>query len=134
MESFQLVMESSQFDKTIEDCLYQHITDGLFTQFFPESDNSVYCEEDVKFFVNYVNKETFLPQKLSLDDENHSFISLAKFKFHLNKILCRGWSTNEATAKPLNFYKLEVSKHLIFCNDEFILEFIPCTKLFCPAK
>lgn len=102
MESFQPVMESLQFDETIEDQLHQHITDGLFSQFFPESNNAVYSEEDVKYFVNYVNEE------LSSDDKSHGCAALSKLKFHLSKILCKGWSCNEATAKPLNFYKLEV--------------------------
>ena len=116
MDSFQLVIESSQFDETTEDRLYQHITDGLFSQFFPESSNSVYCKEDVNFFINYVNEEASLTRELSSDDEGHGCISLSKLKFHLSKILCRGWSSNEATAKPLNFYKLEVCMHLIFQN------------------
>jgi len=112
MESFQRVMESSQFNKSDEDRLYQHITDGLFKQFFPEAGNSVYSEEDVKFFVNSVNEEISHTQELSTDDKDHGCINLSKLKFHLSKILCRGWSTNEATAKPLNFYKLEVRVHL----------------------
>jgi len=109
MESFQLFMESSQFNETSENQLYQHITDGLFSQFFPEGGNSVYFEEDVKFFVNYVNKEASLTQEFSSDDKNRGCISLSKLKFHLNKILCKGWANNEApTAKPLNVFKLEV--------------------------
>lgn len=130
MESFQLLMESSQLDETTEDQLYQHITDGLLSQFFQESNNAVYSEEDVKYFINHVNKNIFLSRKLSSDEKDCNCISLSKLKFHLNKVLCKGWSDNEATAKPLNFYKLEVSMHAQYYNTKNILALLSYT--FCP--
>ena len=45
----------------------------------------------------------------NIKEKTHNCISLSKFKFHLDKILCRGWTTGGEFAKPLNLYKTEVS-------------------------
>ena len=93
--------------------LYQHIMEGLFIHFFPDTDDSkvVYSKEDIKFFLTFANEqhkwedhaETF-----HQDNKSDNLISLSKFKFHLDRILCKGWSKSGTSAKPLTFYKLEV--------------------------
>ena len=96
--------------------LYQHIMEGLFTHFFPDTGDS-YSKEDIEFFLAFTNeqdKQNAYNQAVQQDDQAKKFISLSKFKFHLDRILCKGWSKNRAAAKPLTFYKLEVNNNSVF--------------------
>jgi len=115
-----IALESPQFDQVKKQQLQLIVNDGLFTQFFPEIDDSSslsgsngfsYCKEDVEFFVKFANCK--MPPVENISPENikentHNCISLSKFKFHLDKILHRGWSTDKDFSKPLNLYKTEV--------------------------
>ena len=122
MKNFiDVALESPQYDLIRKQLLHLHITDGLFAQFFPEIDDSSsihesegfsYCKADVEFFVKFANDKMPPVEDISpenIKEKTHNCISLSKFKFHLDKILCRGWSTGEEFAKPLNLYKTEVS-------------------------
>ena len=112
-------MESPQFAKLISmPQLYQHIMEGLLTHFFPDTDDSgeVYNKQDVQFFLSFANeqyKQKAHDQTFHQDDKLQNFIILSKFKFHLDKILHKGWSKNGVVAKPLTFYKLEVNNNSI---------------------
>ena len=117
--SFHIMLQSPQFTKVVTmSQLYQHIMEGLFAHFFPDTGNSkaVYSKEDIKFFLTFANeqdKQKAYSQLLSQDDQSANSISLSKFKFHLDRILCKGWSKSEIVAKPLTFYKLEVKSIVI---------------------
>jgi len=113
-----IALESPQFDQVRKQQLQLVVNDGLFAQFFPEIDDSSslsgsdgfsYCKEDVEFFVKFANCKMPPVEKNNLKEKTHNCISLSKFKFHLDKILCRGWSTDKDFSKPLNLYKTEVS-------------------------
>ena len=109
--SFHMMLQSPQFAAIIQmPQLYQHIMEGLFTHFFPDTGDpaAVYSKEDIEFFLTFANEQKTIYQ----DDGN--LISLSKFKFHLDRILCKGWSKNGTFAKPLTFYKLEVNIDSIF--------------------
>lgn len=96
--SFHTMLQSPQFTKDSITLLYQFVMDGLFTHFFPDTSDSkaIYNKEDIEFFLTFANKQS-------------ESISLSKFKFHLDRILCKGWSKSGTIAKPLTFYKLEVT-------------------------
>ena len=110
VSSFHLMLQSPQF-ATIAQMpqLYQHIMEGLFTHFFPDTGDpaAVYSKEDIEFFLAFANEQHNWKETIYQDDKN--VISLSKFKFHLDRILCKGWSKNGTSAKPLTFYKLEVN-------------------------
>lgn len=118
--SFHTILESSLFPKTISiPQLYKHIMEGLFIHFFPDTNNckAVYNKEDIEFFLSFVNEQNkwkAIMQKFYENVPSGSLISLSKFKFHLDRILCRGWSHSKTNAKPLTFYQLEVSHNDIF--------------------
>jgi len=119
MNFIDIALESPQFDLVKKQQTHLLVNDGLFAQFFPEIDDSSsfngsnvfsYCKEDVEFFVKFVNCkmppiEDFSLQNLE-EDKTCNCISL--FKFHLEKILSRGWSKGKDFSKPLNLYKTEV--------------------------
>jgi len=97
--------------------LHLRIIENVFAQFLPEigdspgSDNFYYATTDVEFFVKFANEKMPPVEEVSPDNLNEktcSCISLSKFKFHLDNILCRGWSKSKGFAKPLNLYKTEV--------------------------
>ena len=137
------MLQSPQFTKIISmPQLYQHIMEGLFIHFFPDTDDSkvVYSKEDIEFFLTFANEQHKWKghaQKFHQDDRSKNLISFSKFKFHLDRILCKGWSESGPTAKPLNCYKLEVkdSKMLMstyillvqvcICVGETILRYFP---------
>ena len=109
VSSFHVMLQSPQFAAVVSmPQLYQHVMEGLFTHFFPEiSDRTaVYSKEDIEFFLTFANEQNNWKEAVY---QNNNLISLSKFKFHLDRILCKGWSKNGASAKPLTFYKLEVS-------------------------
>ena len=95
--------------------LYQHIMEGLFTHFFPDTSDprAVYDKQDVQFFLAFANDQYKQKTHNQKDDKSQNFINLSKFKFHLDRILCKGWSKNGVVAKPLTFYKLEVNNNSI---------------------
>lgn len=105
-----MMLQSPQFAAIVQ--MPQHIMEGLFTHFFPDTANpsAVYSKEDIEFFLTFANEQEIICQ----DDGN--LMSLSKFKFHLDRILCKGWSKNGAVAKPLTFYKLEVNSNSVFSS------------------
>ena len=106
VSSFHLMLQSPQFATIISMLqLYQHVMEGLFTHFFPDT-GVVYSKEDIEFFLTFANEQNDLKETI-YQVENR--ISLSKFKFHLDRILSKGWSKNGILAKPLNFYKSEVN-------------------------
>ena len=114
MICFSVMMQSPQFEEVKKEQSYYHILEGLISHFFPETD-SLYCKEDVEYFISFANKQTTWKHSVqtghvaeSNDSVLDNCISLSKFKFHLDKILCKGWSKNGKASKPLNLYKLEV--------------------------
>ena len=116
MTSFHTMIESSQFNKIVSiPQLYQHVTEGLFTHFFPDTDNStiVYSQEDVQFFLSFANDQTKWKTYIEAIYQSDNLINISKFKFYLDKILCKGWSKSGTIAKPLTFYKLEVNNNSI---------------------
>ena len=107
------VLTTPQFAEVVKRQLHHHILEGLISHFFPETD-SLYSKDDVEYFISFANKQTSWkhsvqtvpgPDDLVLD----SCMSLSKFKFHLDKILSKGWSKNGKPSKPLNIYKSEVT-------------------------
>ena len=86
---------------------YHQIIEGLFAYFFPDS-ASAYSKGDIEFFLTFINEQ----EPLHSDNQPQNIINLLKFKFCLNRILCKGWSKSGAHANPLDCYKLEV--HNIF--------------------
>ena len=119
VSSFHIMLHSPQFTKVVSvSQLYQHIMEGLFSHFFPDTGDSkaVYSKEDIEFFLTFANeqdKQKTHNQTLCQDDQSANSISLSKFKFHLDRILCKGWSKSEVVAKPLTFYKLEVKSDIV---------------------
>ena len=113
MMCFSGMMQSPQFEEVVKKQMHHHVLDGLISHFFPEND-SLYCKEDVEYFVSFANKQTswkcFLKERATKSDDFMlgNCISLSRFKFHLNKILCKGWNKNGKSFKPLNVYKQEV--------------------------
>ena len=89
--------------------LYHEITEGLFTHFFPDS-VSAYNKGNIEFFLEFINEQV-TSKDINSDSQPQSLINLSKFKFHLDRILCKGWSTSGGYAEPLKFYKLEVATH-----------------------
>ena len=92
---------------------YQHIMEGLFIHFFPDTNDStvVYTKEDVGFYLSFSNEQSKWKvhvQTISQNHQSENLISSSKFKFHLDRILCKGWSDNATNANPLTFYKSEV--------------------------
>ena len=90
--------------------------EGLFAHFFPAANEpiSVYSKEDITFFLEFANEQNTLKeliQTIHPDKQSKTLIYLSKFKFHLERILCKGWNKNGMFAKPLNFYKNEVCKY-----------------------
>ena len=119
VSSFHIMLHSPQFTQVVSvSPLYQHIIQGLFAHFFPDNGDSktVYSKEDIKFFLTFANeqdKQKAHNQILSQEDQSTNSISLSKFKFHLERILCKGWSKSEIVARPLTFYKLEVKSDTV---------------------
>ena len=119
VSSFHIMLHSPQFTKVVSvSQLYQHIMEGLFSHFFPDTGDSkaVYSKKDIEFFLTFANeqdKQKAHNQTLCQDDQSANSISLSKFKFHLDRILCKGWSKSEVVAKPLTFYKLEVKSDIV---------------------
>ena len=123
-----VALASPQFDQIKKQQLHLRIIDGLFIQFFPECDDSSsihgcegfsYCKTDVEFFVKFANEKMPPVEEVSpenLKEKTHNCISLSKFKFHLDKILCRGWSKGDDFSKPSNLYKTEVRLCTHFVN------------------
>lgn len=91
---------------------YRHIMEGLFNHFFPDTDDhmSVYSKEDADFFLTFVNEQSIFPTAIHSDDQPRSIV-FSKLKIYLDRILCRGWKENGIDAKPLNFYKSDVSTY-----------------------
>jgi len=109
------MIQSPQFEEVVKNQSHHHILEGLISHFFPETDKS-YCKEDVEYFISFANKQTAwkysVQTKQAAGPDGSAMdncISLSKFKFHLDKILCKGWSKNGKASKPLNVYKSEVS-------------------------
>ena len=119
-----VALASPQFDQIKKQQLHLLVHNGLLTQFFPEiddlssflgSDGLSYCKADVEFFVKFANDKMPPIEEVSpenLRDRTCNCISLCKFKFHLDKILCRGWSKGKDLSKPLNLYKTEVRLYI----------------------
>lgn len=104
VSSFDAMIQGPQFEVISIPHLYQHIIEGFFTHFFPES-GSVYSKSDIEFLLLYINQQDKLR---SSNNQSQSLINPAKFKLHLDRILCKGWSNSGASADPLFFYKVEV--------------------------
>ena len=131
MECFNVMMQSPQFEEVVKKQLHHHILEGLISHFFPEigSSTSLYCKEDIEYFVSFANKQKKWKHSVqkdhvaeSSDLQLDSCISLSKFKFHLDKILCKGWSKNGKASKPINLYKLEVRNSFTVLIDRNLLQ------------
>ena len=106
--SFNAVVQIPQFTEPFSSPQsYNHIIEGLFTYFFPDS-ASVYSKGDIEFFLEFTNEKDNCIQSLHSDSQPKN---LLKFKVHLDRILCKGWSKSGASANPLDFYKSEVHVH-----------------------
>jgi len=140
------MLQSPQFTKIIStQQLYQFVMEGLFTHFFPDTNDpgAVYNKEDIVFFLTCANEPNKLKGYIQQDDQSKNLISLSKFKYHLDRILCKGWSKNGTVAKPLIFYKSEVNNYfsiylyhlcislvqICICVGETILSYCPGTNL-----
>ena len=90
--------------------LYQYVVEGLFNHFFSDT-MSVYNVEDVEFFLMFANEQNTLKdvQTIHPDNQSGNLICFSKLKFHLDKILRKGWNDSKTDAKPMTFYKLEVN-------------------------
>jgi len=133
--AFETVLQDTQSIKLISiKQYYQYVVEDLFAHFFPATNEpiSVYSKEDIEFFLMFANQQNTLKDLIPTvhpDDHSKSHINLSKFKFYLDRILCKGWSENELVAKPLAFYKLEVNNShynnyfsLYFCNIQVNLK------------
>ena len=119
ISSFHIMLQRPQFTKVVSmSQLYQHIIEGLLAHFFPDTGDSkiVYSKEDIEFFLTFANaqdNQKTCNKRLCKDDQSTNFIILSKFKCHLDRILCKGWSKNLNVAEPLTFYKLEVKSIMV---------------------
>ena len=119
MDSFDLALQSPQFEKISIKHLYQHISEGLFAHFFAISP---YSKEDILCFMSLANKELAwenclqdIPTKYTMT--NCSCINFSNLKFTLDKILCKDEKdSDEDIAKPLKFYKSKVCKSVLYQN------------------
>lgn len=108
------MLESPQFNKIVSiPQLYQHVMEGLFTHFFPDT-ATVYSKEDIGFFLSFANEQNKWKTYIEAIYQSENIINISKFKFYLDRILCKGWSKSGAIAKPLTFYKSEVNNSNIF--------------------
>ena len=108
------MLESPQFNKTVSiPQVYQHVMEGLFTHFFPDT-TTVYSKEDIEFFLSFANEQYKWKAYIEAIYQSENLINISKFKFYLDRILCKGWSKSGTIAKPLTFYKLEVNNSNIF--------------------
>ena len=117
MSSFHKMLESPQFNKLASiPQLYQYVMEGLFTHFFPDTNNSatVYSKEDIKFFLTFANEQNKWKSYIEAIYQFENLINISKFKFYLDRILCKGWNKSGTIAKPLTFYKLEVNNNSVF--------------------
>lgn len=109
--SVNAIIQDSQFTKLFSSSQsYHQIIEGLFAYFFPDS-ATMYSKGDIEFFLTFTNEQDALKdcvQSFHSDNQSLNIINLSKFKFHLDKILCKGWSKGGAHANPLDCYKLEV--------------------------
>ena len=81
--------------------------EGLFNHFFSDT-MSIYNMEDVEFFLMFANEQNTLKDIQTIHPDDQS-VCFSKLKFHLDKILHKGWNDSETVAKPMTFYKLEVN-------------------------
>ena len=109
--ALNLMLKNSQFTKLPQ--FYQCIMEGLFTHFFPDTNDPtcVYSKEDVEFFLMFANDQSTLKDVTETVYPVDQYPCFSKLKFYLDRILCKGWSKDELYAKPTNFYKLEVSNN-----------------------
>ena len=124
MSSFHKMLESPQFNKLASiPQLYQYVMEGLFTHFFPDTNNSttVYSKEDIKFFLTFANEQNKWKSCIEAIYQFENLINISKFKFYLDRILCKGWSKSGTIAKPLTFYKLEVNNNSVFSNNFYCM-------------
>lgn len=123
------MLQSPQFHETISvPQLYQHVIEELFAHFFPDTNDPkiVYSKEDVEFFLLFANEQNKWKIQIHgvYHDQSENLINSSKLKFYLDRILCRGWSGNGTIAKPLTFYKSEVSIMMLLVFSNFIVHFI----------
>ena len=112
--AFNMTLQNSQLSKLISiPQFYQHVMEGIFTHFFPDTDDStVYSKDDIEFFFKFANGQNTLKdvnQIIYTDDQSKSFICFSKLKPFLDRILCKGWTKNGNNAQHMTFYKLEVN-------------------------
>ena len=112
-----ILLENSQFTDLMSiPLLYQNVIEGLFIHYFPDTNDSkaVYNKKDIEFFLLFANEQNKWKVHVQTGHQNDlsdNFIGLSKFKFFLDRILCKGWCNNGEVAKPMTFYKLEVSNN-----------------------
>ena len=123
------MLQNPHFTKLISmPHFYQYIMDGLFTHFFPDTDDTttVYNKKDIEFFLTFANEQNSLKDTAHPDDQSKNLIYFSKLKFYLDRILCKGWNGGGTHARPLTFYKSEVNVNTILASY-IIIHFYMCT-------
>ena len=104
-----MMLQNSQLSKLIPmPQFYQHVMEGIFTHFFPDTDDStsvtVYSKDDVEFFYKFANEQNTLKdanQIIHTDNQSKTFICFSKLKPFLDRILCKGWTKNGHDTKHM---------------------------------
>lgn len=111
-----MLLQNPQFTKLISvPHFYKHIIDGLLAHFFPDTNDStsIYIKEDIEFFLTFANEQNLLEDAIDPDDQSKSVVHFSKYKFYLDRILCKGWNNSGTDVSLLPSYKLEVNSKRI---------------------